>query len=93
MVMEGDLTWGGEHTGQCTGDVSCNCVPETYIILLPVLPQMNSIKRKNMQNRAPFMFQKPYVVKYVYMCVNGHKKFQKYDQLLVFSQLGGHNWK
>ena len=33
MVMEGDLTWGGEHTVQCTGDVLQNCAPDTCIIL------------------------------------------------------------
>ena len=34
MVMEGDLTWGGEHTIQYTDIVLQNCVPETYILLL-----------------------------------------------------------
>ena len=33
MVMEGDLTWGGEHTLQCTHDILYNCAPETYIML------------------------------------------------------------
>ena len=38
--MEGDLTWGGEHTIQYTGDMSQNCTPETYITLLTsVTPQ------------------------------------------------------
>ena len=32
--MEGDLTWGGEHTIQYTGDVLQSCTPKTYIILL-----------------------------------------------------------
>ena len=31
--MEGDLTWGGEHTMQSVHDVLQNCTPETYIIL------------------------------------------------------------
>ena len=31
-VMEGDLTWGGEHTVQWTGDVLQDGTPETYII-------------------------------------------------------------
>ena len=31
---DGDLTWGGEHTMQSTGDVLWNCAPETCIILL-----------------------------------------------------------
>ena len=34
MVMEGDLTWGGEHTIQCADDVLWNCTPEISIILL-----------------------------------------------------------
>ena len=29
--MEGDLTWGGEHTAQYTNDVLENCIPETDI--------------------------------------------------------------
>ena len=32
--MEGDLTWGGEHTIQHTDDVLYKCIPETYIMLL-----------------------------------------------------------
>ena len=31
--MEGDLTWGGEHTIQYTDDELQNCTPETSIIL------------------------------------------------------------
>ena len=38
MVMEGDLTWSGEHTIQYTDDVLQNCTPETYIILTNVTP-------------------------------------------------------
>ena len=34
MVMEGDLTWGGEHTMPYTYEVLWNCTPETYITLL-----------------------------------------------------------
>ena len=34
MLTEGDLTSGGEHTIQYTGDVLQNCTPKTYIILL-----------------------------------------------------------
>ena len=30
MVMEGDLTWGGEHTIQYMDDILQNCKPETY---------------------------------------------------------------
>ena len=31
MVMEGDLTWGGEHKIQCTDHVFSNCTLETNI--------------------------------------------------------------
>ena len=34
MLMEGDLTLGGEHTIQYTDGVLQNCTLETYIILL-----------------------------------------------------------
>ena len=44
MVMEGDLTWGGEHTIQYTDDVLLNCTPETCIILLTNVTPINSIK-------------------------------------------------
>ena len=37
--MEGDLTWGGEHTIQYTDDVLWDCTPETYIILLTNVTQ------------------------------------------------------
>ena len=43
--MEGDLTWGGEHTVQYTDDVLQNCTPETYIILLNNVTTINSIKK------------------------------------------------
>ena len=43
MVMEGDLTWGGEHTVQSTDDVLQNCTSETYIILLTDIIPINSI--------------------------------------------------
>ena len=46
MVIEGDLTWGGEHTIQYTDDVLENCTPETYIILLTNVTPINSIKKK-----------------------------------------------
>ena len=32
--MENDLTLGGGYTMQYTDDVSQNCIPETYVILL-----------------------------------------------------------
>ena len=41
--MEGDWTWGGEHTIQCTDDVLQNCTPETDIILLTNATPRNSI--------------------------------------------------
>ena len=44
MVMEGDMTWGGEHTIQYTDDVLQNCTPETYIVLLSNVTSINSIK-------------------------------------------------
>ena len=46
MVMERDLTWGGEHTIQYTDDVFYNCAPETYIILSINVTSINSIKIK-----------------------------------------------
>ena len=45
MVMEGDLTWGGEHTIQYTCDVLYNCTPETYVILLTNVTPINSVKK------------------------------------------------
>ena len=41
--MEGDFTWGGEHTIQCTDDALQNGTPETYIILLTNVNLINSI--------------------------------------------------
>ena len=32
VVMDGDLTWGGKHTTQGTGDVLWNCAPGPCII-------------------------------------------------------------
>ena len=46
MVVEGDLTWGGEHIMQYTDDVLWNRTPETYIILLANVTPINSIKKK-----------------------------------------------
>ena len=45
MVMEGDLTWGGWHTIQYTGDVLQNCTPETYVVLLTNVTAINSINK------------------------------------------------
>ena len=44
--MEGDLTWGGEHTIQYTDDVFQNCIHETYVILLINVTPKNSIRIK-----------------------------------------------
>ena len=44
MMMEGDVTWGGDHTIQCTDGVLQNCTAETYIILLTQVTPINSIK-------------------------------------------------
>ena len=44
MVMEGDLTWGGEHTIQYTNDVLQNFMPEIYIILLTNVTLVGSVK-------------------------------------------------
>ena len=44
MVMDGDLTWGGEHTMQYTGDVFQNHTPEMRVILLTNVTPINSIK-------------------------------------------------
>ena len=43
MVMEGDLTWGGEHN-TVSEDVLWSCILETYTILLTNVIPMNSIK-------------------------------------------------
>ena len=49
MAMEGDLTWGGEHTVLCIDDELCNCAPETCVILLTSVTPIYSIKRKKKQ--------------------------------------------
>ena len=46
MVIEGDLTWGGEHTVPCTDDVLQICTPESYTILLINVTPIDSIKNK-----------------------------------------------
>ena len=43
--MEGNLTWGGEHTIKYTGDMVQKCTPETYIILLSNVTPINSMKK------------------------------------------------
>ena len=54
MVMEGDLTRGGEHTIEYTDDVLEYCTPETYIILLTSVTAMHPMKK----------FKKGNIVKY-----------------------------
>lgn len=44
--INGDLTWGGEHTIQCTDDVLWNCAPETCTLLLTSVTSMNSTKKQ-----------------------------------------------
>ena len=41
MMTGGDLTLDGEHTMQHTDDVSQNCTPETYVILLTSVTAIN----------------------------------------------------
>ena len=41
MAMGGDLTLGGEHTIQETGDAFQNCMLETYVILLTKASPVN----------------------------------------------------
>ena len=58
MVMERDLTWGGEHTIQYTDDVFYNCAPETYIILSINVTLINSIKIKKETFITMFVLKK-----------------------------------
>ena len=51
MVMEGDLTWGGEHTIQCTDGVFWNRAPDTCVILLTSVTPQNAIKRKEKKKK------------------------------------------
>ena len=56
MVMEGDLSWGGELTIQCTDDVLSNWAPESCVILLTSVTPINSIKsRKRDQNNLTWL--------------------------------------
>ena len=56
MVMEGDLTWGGEHTVQCADDVLWNSAPETCVILLRSVTPINSIKKIFFKCSVCFLF-------------------------------------
>ena len=51
MVMEEDLTGGGEHTVQYAGDAFQNCTPETYIIVLINVTPINSIQFKKRKEK------------------------------------------
>ena len=53
--MEGDLTWGGEHTIQYTDDVLQNYTSETYIILLT--NKFNNFFSLNRTIRVPELSQ------------------------------------
>lgn len=46
MVMDRNMTWGGEHPVQCTDDVLYNCAPEACIIFLTNAIIINPIKRE-----------------------------------------------
>lgn len=41
MVVDGDLTWGGEHAVQWTDVVLWNWAPETCVILLKWVTPIN----------------------------------------------------
>ena len=56
MLTEGDLTWGTEHTIQHTGDVLDSSSAETYIILLPNITPLNSIKIKKVKIKIIKMY-------------------------------------
>ena len=43
-MMDGDATWGGDHTGLDTGDMLQNCSPEAYTLLLINVSTIYSIK-------------------------------------------------
>ena len=48
MDVEGDLTWGDEHTIRLW-----ICAPETCIIVLTSITTINSIKRKKIEKNDP----------------------------------------
>ena len=59
MVMEGDLTQGGEHTVQYADDVLQNCTTETCIILLINVTLINSMNNFNIKIASS---EKPFIV-------------------------------
>ena len=52
MVVEGDLTLGGEHTIQYTDIILQNYTLETYIILLTNIFLINLINIKQIKNKV-----------------------------------------
>lgn len=52
MVMEEDLILGGGHIVQYTDNVSQNCTPKTYIILLTNDTTINLIIKNKGQNEG-----------------------------------------
>ena len=46
VVLDGDMTWGGEHIVQCTDDVLWNSAPETCTIFFTSVTPIHSIKMK-----------------------------------------------
>ena len=67
-MAEGDLTWGGKHTTQCTDDVLRNCARESCIILLTSVTSINSGKGKKLflEGMQPFVIH--YIEKIVLSC-------------------------
>ena len=55
MMLEGDFTWGGEHTIQCIDDVFQNCTPETYIILFTNITPINSINKNKLNLKRNYI--------------------------------------
>ena len=45
MVMEGDLTWDGEHTTHGGCIIEFNANPESYLISITNVTPINSIKK------------------------------------------------
>ena len=46
MVINGGLTWGSEHTMQCTDGVLWNCAPKTCTTVLTGVTPTNEKKGK-----------------------------------------------
>ena len=77
MVMEEDLTSGGEHTLQCTNDVLYNYIPETYMILLTNVTPTNSMKtwwyrekeKRNRNKRKNYFSEKSHIILQLKNCL------------------------